>query len=80
MATCGVSWAGLPGRPRGCMASYFCWLPLALRSGAFTYVVKEGDIREQSNSVPHEMNGFFHIDNFSEFLSEVGNYGEIMVF
>lgn len=80
MATCRVSWAGLPGRPRGCMATYFCWLPLALRSGAFTYVVKEGDIREQINSVPHEMNAFFHIDKFSEFLSEVGNYGEIIMF
>lgn len=70
--------ADLPGQPHGCIAKKFCWLPLRLGLGAFLYVVKEGEIREQINSVPHEMNAFFHIDQFSEFLNEPGNYGEVV--
>lgn len=80
MGMCRVSWAYLPGHPRGCMARYSYWLPLRLGLGAFLYVVKEGEIREQINSVPHKMNAFFPIDQFSEFLNEAGNYGEVVLF
>lgn len=61
------------------MAKKFCWLPLRLGLGAFIYVVKEREIRVQTNSAPHEMNAFFHTDQFSEFLNEAGNYGDFVL-
>lgn len=76
---CRVPWADLPGQPHGPMAKKFCWLPLRLGLEAFLYLVKEGEIREQNNSVPHEMDAFSHIDQFSEFLKEAGNYGEVLL-
>lgn len=62
---CRVAWADLPGLTHRCTAKKFCWLPLRLGLGSFMYVVKERKIREQIDSVPHEMNvGFFTLTNF----------------